>query len=73
LNYEEYKTNLKRLKLSSIEFMKILNMNEKTPATNWRRQNKIPKVVELFFEMLWKLSEDERVLFIHHKLKEAEK
>jgi len=72
VDYSQYKENLKKLKLSSIEFMQILDMNKKTPATNWRRQNRVPKVVEILLETLWKLPEDERVLYIHHKLKEAE-
>jgi hypothetical protein len=69
LNYTEYKDNLKKLNISSLELMKILEMNEKTPATNWRRKNEIPKVIELFLETLWRLPEDDRVLFLHHKLK----
>jgi hypothetical protein len=72
MNYSEYKEHIKKLELTSIKFMKMLNMNEKTPATNWRRQNKVPKVVEILIEVLFKLPEETRVLYIFNKLKDAE-
>ena len=73
MSYTEYKENLKKLKLTSISFMKMIGMNEKTPPTNWRAKNEIPKVVELLIEALWKMSADDRVLFIYHKLEKASK
>jgi hypothetical protein len=73
LNYEEYKNKLKDLRISSLEFMNILEMNEKTPATNWRRKNQVPKFVEVLFDSLNRLPESDRVLFVHEKLKESQK
>ena len=52
--------------------MNILEMNEKTPATNWKRKGEVPKFVEILFDSLNRLPESDRVLFIHEKLKESQ-
>ena len=71
MNYLEYQSSVKRLNLSSSKFAKILGIARTTPSAVWKKKNLIPIFAERLLEVLAKLPEDERVLFIHHKLKES--
>jgi len=69
MNYKEYQSKLKELDLSSKQFSQLVGVVETTPPAVWKRKDSLPIVIERFLEVLEKLPEDERVLFIHHKLK----
>jgi len=72
MNYNEYQDKIKSLNISSIKLTQIIGVSKTTPPAVWKRKNSVPILVERFLELLEKLPEDERVLYIHHKLKEAE-
>jgi hypothetical protein len=70
LTYQEYEEKIKELNISSGKFAKLVGMARTTPSAVWKRKNVVPIYIERFLELLEKLSEDERILFIHHSLKE---
>ena len=72
MKYIEYRKKLKEFNLSSGGFAKIIGLVETTPSAVWKRKGAIPIFAERFLEVLDKLPENERVVYIHHKLKEAE-
>ena len=70
MNYQEYQSSVKELNLSSGKFAKIVGVARTTPSAVWKKKDIIPIFAERLLEVLAKLPEDERVLFIHHKLKD---
>ncbi|EJF06110.1 hypothetical protein ThvES_00018290 [Thiovulum sp. ES] len=72
MNYSTYKDKLKLININGVTFSKILDFHKDTPSSLWKKKNEIPKTISVVLELLEKMPEDERVLFIHHKLKEAE-
>jgi methyl coenzyme M reductase subunit C-like uncharacterized protein (methanogenesis marker protein 7) len=72
LTYQEYENKIKKLKISSGKLAKIVGMARTTPSAVWKKKDIIPIHIERFLEVFEKLPEDERVLFIHHKLKESD-
>jgi hypothetical protein len=73
MSYKEYQDIIKVLNISSVKFTKIIGVSETTPPAVWKKKGIVPIIVERFLELLEKMPEDERVLFIHHKLKESNK
>ncbi len=69
MTYQEYENKIKTLNLSSSKLAKIMGMARTTPSAVWKRKNEIPIPIERFLEIFERLEEDERVLFIHNKLK----
>ena len=72
MNYNNYREKLKELKINSVKLSQIVDFHKDTPSSLWKKRDEIPKSISIVLELLEKLPEDERVLFIHHKLKEAE-
>ena len=72
MDYINYKKNLKRLNLTSSNLMKLIDGNLYTPSSNWKPKNEVPKTIEIILELLNRLPENDRVLFIYEKLKESQ-
>jgi len=68
LTYQDYEIKIKKLNLSSGKLTKIMGMARTTPSAVWKKKGDIPIPIERFLEVLEKLTEDERILFVHHKL-----
>jgi hypothetical protein len=73
MDYLTYKEKLKNININNISLSRIVDFHKDTPSSLWKKKNEVPKTISIILELLEKLPEDERVLFIHHKLKEAEK
>jgi len=72
MDYITYKKQLKNFNLNSTELSRIVDFHKDTPSSLWKKRDKVPTTISIILELLEKLPEDERVLYIHHKLKEAE-
>jgi len=70
MDYNRYKEKLKELDINSVTLSRIVDFHKDTPSSLWKRKDEVPKSVAIIIELLAKLPEDERVLFIHHKLKD---
>jgi hypothetical protein len=63
---------MKDLNISSAKFSQIVGISENTPSAVWKKKNEIPNIVSIVLELLNRLPESDRVLFIHEKLKESQ-
>jgi predicted transcriptional regulator len=70
MEYSELKKLQKKLKISNINLSKLSGFH--TTYLPQLKNRKIPQSLITIIQLLEKMPEDERVLFIHHKLKEAE-
>jgi hypothetical protein len=70
LEYLTYKKKLKNIGINSNIFTKLLSIGKTTPSTHWKTKNEVPKSIEFILDLLEELPEENRVLFLHRKLKE---
>jgi DNA-binding transcriptional regulator YiaG len=69
MKYMDYRKIIKKLDITSSKFTKIIGVSENTPSSNWKQRNEIPEPVTVILELLSKMPEHERVLYIYDKLK----
>jgi hypothetical protein len=69
MNYNEFKKKLKTIRLSGKDLTAILEIDKTTPSAYWKKRDEVPIYISILLELLEKLPEDDRILFIHHKLK----
>jgi len=72
MDYNKYREQLKKLNINGITLSKIVDFHKDTPSSLWKKRNEVPNSIAIILELLEKLPEDERVLFIYHKLKSAD-
>jgi hypothetical protein len=70
MSYEEFKNKLKLMRMSITDFANMMEMRHSSISGKWSK--KVPVYAIYIIELLEKLSEQDRVLFIHEKLKEVQ-
>jgi predicted transcriptional regulator len=71
LTYQLFKTRIKRLGLLASEFSIIANISYSTIYRYWKKNDAVPKYIELLIDSLFLIEEEKRDIFIQNELKKV--
>jgi hypothetical protein len=67
MNYELYRDTLKDLNLNGSEFLSLID-SHRNNQNYWKKNNKVPKHIEIILELLKELPLDKRLVYLHNHL-----
>jgi hypothetical protein len=68
MNYDSYRENLKELNLQGSQLIKLID-GHRNNQTYWKKQDRVPKHIEVIIELLKELPLDKRLVYLHNNLR----
>jgi hypothetical protein len=67
MDYNLYRQNLKELNLQGSQLMRLVD-SHRNNQNYWKKNNKVPKHIEVILELLKELPLDKRLVYLHNNL-----